>query len=181
MGWTGTVNPYKTVDEFFDNEFKGGKCQFVGKGAVVNLSEYYRCMEDTETGERFVLVCKLSLKPQDGCNIFYKDMTENMYPYYFNCPAKILAEAEKTPARTEDGRRWREKVHEVLSLKARAKQVKFGSKIKFKEPLAFGNGYKEDTFLVKRYGKRGFMFVSMNYGFYARISNWRTREFEFVS
>jgi hypothetical protein len=176
MGWTGTWNDYNTVDEFFEHEFENEHYRFIGKGALVHLSEYYRCMEEIATGQRFALICKVNLKPTDGCNIFYKDMTESSHPFYYNCPARIMKEVDKTPSKTEEGQKWRDMVHKVLANKTKAKKVKAGTIVKFVNPIRG----EYHTFVAWKYRPRTMAFREINNKFDTLIQNWQGRDFEII-
>jgi hypothetical protein len=179
MGWTGTRNYYLTIDEFFEHEFKSIK--WIGKGALIHLKEYYRCAED-EDGKRFVFFSLMDFHKSDGCDIFFKEMTECSLPYYYNCPARILALAEKTPPVNENSRLWRERVHEVLSRKERAKTLKQGDVIKFEHEFNFTWVGKHDTFVVayKPYARRKTVVLKTLDGAWVSIPNWRSMKFKVV-
>lgn len=91
MGWTSFHKPYGlSIDEIFEREFKG--LQFVGKGALVNLSEYYRAVyipahkDANGNNVEGFYICFVALVRMGKGEFAYKDMTEDMLPYYFNCP-----------------------------------------------------------------------------------------------
>ena len=188
MGWTSCHKPYgMSVDEFFDKEFNSKNFILVGKGALINLSEYYRAVfipvHENDKGEivggyYFCLVCLVHF---EGNNIAYKDMTEDMLPYYYNCPKRILDIVEQSKPYNENARIWRERCHDVIN---RKKLLDYGKVIKFKEPFDFNGGYREDTFTIingNRYGRRKTMKLqSYHHGFTARIPKWKSMDFEIM-
>ena len=63
-----------TIEEYFERKFDLTKYRLIGKGAVVNFREYYRCLEEIDTGERLIFVCLLDLHGYGSFNFGYKDM-----------------------------------------------------------------------------------------------------------
>lgn len=174
MGWIGTYKSRtETMDEFFERELSNDKLCFIGKGAFINFSEYYRCMYSENTKTYFVLVCKVRLDKKTG-ELWYKDMSEDVHPYYYNCPANILALAEQSEPSNESAKEWRTKVHEVLDRKERTRNLQVGDVIRLDKKLNFGNGkFTEDTFVVDRGGfgkKRMKMYYSVDNKAYCKIN-----------
>jgi hypothetical protein len=112
MGWTSIPNSRisrghvetpsfrGTVTEFFQREFwPTGKCTIL-KGSVVGEAYYaaVRCAD----GSVFALVVLL-----EGPGICYKEMSEDMGPYYYDCPKSILALL--TPTESKTAQEWRSK------------------------------------------------------------------------
>ena len=145
----------------------------------MNFSEYYRAME-TSDGKKLVYVCHVNLRPCGGLNIYYKDETEKEGPYIYNCPADILAIAEESEPLSEESKRWREKVHNVLDNKAKAKALKIGDVIKFNRKIQFGRNWEEDTFVVDKHPLRRGKTLRTALGKWVKIRNWRSIPFEIV-
>ena len=190
MGWTSFHKPYgMSVDEFFDKEFNSKNFILVGKGALVNFSEYYRAVfipvHENDKGETvggyYICLVALVHMGKGEFNFAYKDMTEDMLPYYFNCPKRILDIVEQSKPYNDNSKVWRERCHDVIN---RKKLLDYGKVIKFKEPFDFNGGYKEDTFTIingNRYGRRKTMKLqSYHYGFTARIPKWKSMDFEIL-
>lgn len=188
MGWTSFHKPYGlSIDEIFEREFKG--LQFVGKGALVNLTEYYRAVyvpphkgvNGTNVEGYYICLVALVHMGRGEFNFAYKDMTEDMLPYYFNCPKRILDIVEQSKPCNDNSKLWRERCHDVIN---RKKLLDYGKVIKFKEPFDFNGGYREDTFTIingNRYGKRKTMKLqSYHHGFTARIPKWKSMDFEIL-
>lgn len=115
MGWTSLPNSRLnrngqghvqtncfsgTLTEFFQREFwPSGKCTIL-KGSVVGEAYYaaVRCAD----GSVFALVVLL-----EGPGVCYKEMSEDMGPYYYECPKNILALLTPTDCKT--AQEWRAK------------------------------------------------------------------------
>lgn len=63
---------------------------------------YFAAMKDTDTGEVWGLVV---LTDFDGSLFGYKGISEESYPYYFNCPLNILELL--SPTDNENAIEWR--------------------------------------------------------------------------
>lgn len=97
----------------------------------------------------FAIVCKVDRatrgsNPYDGCNFWYKPMDETVGPVESRAPAKILDLL--TPTDSEWANEWRVRCRVNLEVKARAKDVKVGTKIRFSRPMSFSDGISDDTF-----------------------------------
>ena len=187
MGWTGTHKPKEvSVKEFFKEEFGGENGQVID--VAVNLKEAYIAYENLTTGEVIGIVCLIRYYPKDYFNLMYKDMTENMGPFYYGCPEKILNLL--TEPKSEEAKEWRRKCREKLENKKRNKKVKEGSVIKLDEPLEFSNGEKVDTFILSKVNKKTRFHGARKdaygnweknpYSLY-RITKWKERDFEVLA
>lgn len=150
MGWTMSfhANHYKTVKsgwraistvdrrkecddlltwDSMDNEGNVITRRRVLKSAMVG-STYYAAVEKIESdGNREVwaaifLTCG---KSNDGTKWGYKDMDETMLPFYYDCPAGILALL--TPTDSANANKWREECRKTLA--AKAEKRKNGEKL----------------------------------------------------
>ena len=185
MGWTSLHKDYgMTVDEFFEKEFESTDFKFASKGALVNMSEYYRAVYIPSKKQYFALVCRVHFERDNYYNFSYKDMDESVNPYYYNCPARIMKIVEQSEPCNDWSKKWRETVHKVLSRKEMVKSLAMGTVIKFKKPFCFGNDVEEDTFRIvdgNPYGKRRTKGLrSVHHGFRANIRNWKVMDFEVV-
>lgn len=87
----------------------------------------------------------------------YKDMSEDMGPYRYDCPARILGLL--TPTDNETAQKWRASCREVLQRKSRCKTLKAGMVIKLHHPMKFTDGAEIDTFkIVERLFTKGLAF-----------------------
>jgi len=102
----------------------------------------------------------------------YKDMTEEMMPYYYDAPISMIKKLDALNPQVEgNARLWRDKC-----LKQKAKvSVPDGLTIRFTRPLDF-RSFKEDTFKIHKEGRKTF-FIAGN-GMKCRITKWQDREYE---
>ena len=114
-------------------------------------------------------------------NFAYKNMMEDMLPYYYNCPKRILDIVEQSKPYNDNSKVWRERCHKVIE---RRNLLDYGKVIKFKEPFSFNGGYEEDTFTIingNPYGERKSMGLkSYHHGFKTRIPKWKSMDFEIL-
>jgi len=154
MGWTFLDKvPGQSIREFFAEEMNGeypdGSVGRVLDCAVVNMREAYIAYERVwPDGRREVraIVCLLSFRPRDEFNFGYKDMGEEMHPYYYNCPERILRLL--TPTGNESALRWRQKCWENVRARQARPKLRKGMVIRFAEPVRFNNGDIESEFRV---------------------------------
>jgi len=94
MGWTFFHREpgLKTLDVF-----KKELGERVLDGAA-NGREFYLLYQGVKTGEtkggKLAIVCLTQCKSHDFFNFGYKDMSEDMGPYYYNCPERILKQLD---------------------------------------------------------------------------------------
>lgn len=128
MGWTwyvashyknGKVDRKAECDAYFMESLNAGhyrveKSSMVGSvyyAAVTNLKKYdaenktYIDIIEEEQ-ETFGVVFLTSTNMKDFYNFGYKDMTEDMMPYYFDCPKSILNLLSETD--NKNALEWRE-------------------------------------------------------------------------
>ena len=165
MGWDGTyTNMYKNgkvdVKRFLDNEFtwksESGQENTVIKSAMVG-SVYYAAISvknHPQDGDSvFCAVCLTSTKRQDGCNIFWKSMTEYDGPINYDCPIGILKLL--TPTDSEWAKNWRLKCYTKIEEKKREKtnpyslkNLPVGSQICFPINFSTTSGLKPGDYVT---------------------------------
>lgn len=105
MGWTYSFI-YGTTDrlELCRNQF-GSQPSWatIIKDAIVD-DVYYAAMKDTETGTIWGLVVLTDIYNGE---FGYKDMSEDMLPYYFDCPKEIIKLL--SPTNNEYANQWRQR------------------------------------------------------------------------
>jgi hypothetical protein len=72
----------------------------------------------------------------------YRIMSENEGPFFFDCPARILARLSENS--DENSINWRQKCRERLALSR--KTIKDGSVITLQTPIRFSDGVSESVF-----------------------------------
>lgn len=92
------------------------------KDALVGTT-YYAAMKTTKTGETWALVVLTSIRDKE---FGYKDMSEDMEPYYYDCPKTILDRL--SPTDNIGALEWRKKCNDQI-LK-RKEFVKMGKLLK---------------------------------------------------
>lgn len=170
MGWDGryTNESAKAVcdgDATGDNENVSYR---VLSSAVVNFREYYAAIEVVykATGLREVHCGMTLVERRDGM-LYTKDMGEDMGPYYFNCPPRILDLL--TEAKTETARGWREKCRYAAARRAQTAKLKVGDKVTFRTPYAGATEW-----FVESVG-RAVHFALRAGGMPTKLIGWKTR------
>ena len=105
MGWT-SYDVYGSIDRLAEcrKEFsRSPDWATIVKDAMVE-KVYYAAMKSSITGEVWALVVLTDIYKGQ---FFYKDMSEDMEPYYYKCPDKILDLL--SPTENEYALRWRER------------------------------------------------------------------------
>ena len=184
MGWTYTRKEKgMSIDKFFDVELADSNIKFVGKGYFCNFHEYYRACYNAKKNTYFCFVALIDTKGDRDYNFGYKDMSEDMGPYIYNCPERILKIVERSAPCGEYAAEWRKKCHAVIEHK-KTHKVEVGHTIKFKNAFSFmGGDVKEDTFLTinnPNTRRNTITLRSVNHGFLANIPGWKKYEFEIV-
>ncbi len=142
MGWTGyNASHYKrdgSIDrkaeldaELFRAEDAENGCKLV-KSALVGTTWYGAVRDPRGDVYGLVVLTRTDGRNADGCNFFYKDMSEDMGPYSYDCPPSILNLL--TP--TDNGRanEWRERCREKREQKrspASLSNLPVGTRIRF--------------------------------------------------
>lgn len=125
MGTTCLPKPNKVKDYLrdqllsYDNERATLECLDL---KIVQLREaYFACrLTDKQTGDSQVFggVILLTYYRGDSYDFCYKDMTEEMGPYYHNCPESILDLL--TPTDNENANEWRRLCRERVAKRREA-------------------------------------------------------------
>lgn len=114
--------------EFTDTAVRGNVLYGV-TATVRNVTDNFGDIVQIPDGGRVIIICLLSCDrsnrnyPMWG----YKDMDEGMYPYYFTCPERILAQST-----VPDERGWRAACREARKVVSRFKE---GQWYEFSTPL----------------------------------------------
>lgn len=139
---------------FYDGMTKEMAVASIVKGAikhsVVGNIVYYAAKSSADPEITFVGVAKLT---KDGNSFGIKHMSEDMGPYYFDCPESIL---KLSTLNTAYAIEWRQKCRDVRAAKAAAKT--FASTLKAGDTFLWDG--KEVTF-IRQY-KGGKVVGSLN-------------------
>jgi len=140
MGWT-VVNDFQVydVDRFLIDELRlnHGKLKVLACKTVKTSprkGEFYAAVEYADEDRRVVFAAVVLFEyTKEG--IAYKDMDENMGPYYYNCPAEVLEQL--TPTDNEYANEWRTRCLNRLLKKGVRVNPKVLDAIKQEEPTLF--------------------------------------------
>lgn len=110
MGWLYGFGSPKDVKEHV-NRMRGGGPEIV-RQAATQYGRHLWTVYELKTGERFI---NLDLIQKSGAEWGYKDMSEDMHPFYFDCPLSLIEAAG--PTTIESSNQWREKVRAYHSAK----------------------------------------------------------------
>lgn len=144
MGWTsyhakhyknGKVDRKAECDSVLNHETE--KHKYTVLKSTMKSTVYYGAVEhiDKEENTREVFAVVFLTAGQDKrdpyYNFAYKDMTETMYPYYFDCPKSILDLL--TPTDNETANRWRAKCREMTKQTNWLKELPIGAKVLWRD------------------------------------------------
>lgn len=178
MGWTFTTdyNPdTKSFAQYFkdlhteENEF--GKWEILDHAVVGRVC--YSALRWTDKKKNVTRVlCAITLfrycpKDPGGYTLGYKEVSEDMGPYDYKCPLRILELLD--PPINDSSKEWRAKVRTFHARKAI--KPKIGDIIKFKEGMTFSDGVKRFRFQAERHKKRGIKYRCLEDNQCCRISN----------
>lgn len=147
-------------------------------GSVIYVAVEVTSKKD-KTRDVIASVVKTSIDNSDYFNFCYKTMSEDVAPYFYDCPISILKTLTETDS--EWANEWRKKCYENHEAK-KANKDKFanvveGTVVKFKTPLDFSNGDKIDTFVLIDKRKNVFGAHRRRY----KISQWKKYDFEILT
>ena len=131
MGWDGIyiTEAHKTVYEKLSVSFNyHGLCENEVVKATIKNGVVYGAIRNLKTNDVWAMVSLLKFR-KDGwqTEMLAKNMSEDMMPYYFDCPKSILDLLTKTD--NEHSNEWRKRCYEQLE---KAKE-----KAKVKTPYIF--------------------------------------------
>lgn len=156
MGWTSSHRPStQSVKGYLIAEIDetGKKATFkVLDIAIVKRNTAYLAVKRTslDTGESKVFAMVILIRYGRGhFNLTTKEMSEDMGPFYYDCPARILDLL--TPTEKTEAVMWRERCRANLanreSLKKDLATAKQGDVFKFSSPVQFTKGtFEQMTF-----------------------------------
>ena len=177
MGWTsyhathydrkGNIDRKAECDGYFEEGLNTGHYKVVKSamhgstyyGAVKPLIRYtgrdendnptYEPLPEEEQNKSvFAVVFLTSVDKKDYFNFSYKDMSETMGPFYYDCPKSVLDVL--SPTDNEDALKWRAKCRERIEKKKDSNSLSklpVGSKIRFYR----GNGETGITMVLVKH------------------------------
>lgn len=168
MGWT-TTDDYErfskglfSIREYLDREFASNHPDYprleIIDSSMTGKTEYYAALRSTDrkTGTvvvfALIVMVKYSTKAWDGHTLGWKEMSENMMPYLFNCPERILKRLD--PTTNVNATEWRQKCRDHREAKRTARTAfQPGSIVLFEKPLTFTGGVERQLFTVEKHGR----------------------------
>ena len=164
MGWTSVQKHYNSAKEFAQDVILNDG-DFVKHRMVGN--HLWTVYENPEVGKKFVL---LFLIEKHGGWYGYKEISESMHPYYYDCPLSIIKAAGETD--NENAKEWRELVFKYHA----EKKIKVSDKFKPGMKIKYG----EKTYqLISDLGRLGWSIVRDD-GKHFRMPNVRMKHCEIV-
>ena len=166
MGWTTDIElpTGATLKGEIDRmlTFEQGERRSAVLASSIVSSTYYAAVEAHGANGYHaifaaVILTSTSNTRYGGRSWGYKDMDENMGPYRYGCPARILDLLTTTD--NDSANKWRASCREVLARRSKCKTLKAGMVIKLHHPMKFTDGAEIDTFkVVERLFKPGLVF-----------------------
>lgn len=154
MGWTCLHYPKGTkFIDFCREEFnsENDRVKFeVLDAALVGRTQGFVALKRTlkETNESIVFALVLAITWHNEYeNMCFKEMDEEMGPYYYKCPKRILKLL--SPTDNKEALKWRQKVLEYHDKKTELKKIKVGDIIEFEDFIEFNDGYRTKHFCVR--------------------------------
>ena len=136
MGWTFSHRDKGVTHRtYFTGEFPSTEIVDLAQGTP---KELYMAVRSRDGSEVFAVVLLTQWNRADHFNFGYKDMSEDMEPYYYNCPKRILDALTLTT--NEHSLRWRAKCMERLASVGERLKIGKGMIVEFSEPLRFRDG-----------------------------------------
>ncbi len=162
MGWL-FLNPHPlSPKQYLDAQFtyqpdpdRGRTQSLQVVKSTLRGTTYYAACELIDTGKAartIAVICNVKINPaaRDGLTLGYKDMSEDMGPYNYDCPASILDLL--SPTDNAYALEWRQKCRANLALTSRQKPSD-GDTIILPEAMTFSDGVTEKVFTVTPYKK----------------------------
>lgn len=162
MGWDGIyiTEAHKTVSEKLSVYFKyHGFCENEVVKATIKNGVVYGAIRNLKTNDVWAMVSLLKFR-KDGwqTEMLAKNMSEDMMPYYFDCPKSILDLLTKTD--NEHSNEWRKKCYEQLEKAKEKAKVKKTDYLFIKSGVKFSNGDIQYVFCKNKYGRNRYHSVS---------------------
>ena len=166
MGWTTEINlPTRStlqaeVDKLLN--FENGEHRSKVLASSIVGSTYYAAVEQHGAKGYHAIFAAIILtstsKNRYGDRSWgYKDMSEDMGPYRYDCPARILDLL--SPTDNETANKWRASCREALARRTKCRPLRAGMTIRLHHPMTFTDGAEINTFkVVERLFTRGLAF-----------------------
>lgn len=193
MGWLfmsrGGMGAFATPKAYLDNQCtyppdpaSGRETGLRVLKSTVRAGAYYAACQSYDADgcqETFAIICLIRWNPgaKSGEEFGYKDMSETMGPYNYDCPASVLDLLG--PPGNDYAAQWREQCRQRLALTSRRKP-KPGDTLVLAEAMTFTDGVAESRFRVEQLGQKTRL-RRMSDGVGVRISGLMTRAWTVVT
>ena len=181
MGWDGIyiTEAHKTVSEKLSVYFKyHGFCENEVVKATIKNGVVYGAIRNLKTNDVWAMVSLLKFR-KDGwqTEMLAKNMSEDMMPYYFDCPKSILDLLTKTD--NEHSNEWRKRCYEQLANQKEKAKIKKSPYIFVKSGIKFSIGctyhvFKKDPTMRTKYH-------TFETGYGLRISHINDFDVQYIS
>lgn len=171
MGWTFQSMPSEGAKAHCDAilTYKGQaiECRVLDS-AIVRRNEYYAAVETIKPdGARQVWAAVFMLnfcpKARDGYTFGYKDMSESMGPYLWNCPARIL-DLLTTEGANNYAIDWREKCRATIAARNAKPKLTHGAILQIENAPMYCGIRLERVQVIRRPGSKRPLFRAPNTG-----------------
>lgn len=175
MGWSHTYRPKGISNlEWFRKHDGWSDGYELLDVAQVGWNTLYGALK-VPKGDVIGIVILMSWSPNSEWNFGTKSMSEDMGPYYYDCPERILDVL--TPTDDTASLLWRAKCRQNLEARKAKPKVTAGSIVRFEHPITFGKGWEESTLRFEK----GNLFRDVNgFGQRYRVRGWRNLQYEVV-
>lgn len=181
MGWDGIyiTEAHKTVSEKLSVYFKyHGFCENEVVKATIKNGVVYGAIRNLKTNDVWAMVSLLKFR-KDGwqTEMLAKNMSEDMMPYYFDCPKSILDLLTKTD--NKHSNEWRKRCYEQLANQKEKAKIKKSPYIFVKSGIKFSIGctyhvFKKDPTMRTKYH-------TFETGYGLRISHINDFDVQYIS
>lgn len=170
MGTTSfQVNSGFNKKQYMDGVYSNNGKNQVLKSAIVS-NVYYAAVKTTDerTGITHIWCGVAKCEIVNG-EFYYKDMSEDSLPYYFDCPKSVFDLL--SPTASENANTWRETVKRVIEKKEQVKKIKLdiGTVINFADHVKLKGEKLGQATIVAKQDKEWF-FNSAISSFYMKAS-----------
>ena len=168
MGWDGIyiTEAHKTVSEKLSVYFKyHGFCENEVVKATIKNGVVYGAIRNLKTNDVWAMVSLLKFR-KDGwqTEMLAKNMSEDMMPYYFDCPKSILDLLTKTD--NEHSNEWRKRCYEQLEKAKEKAKVKKTDYLFIKSGVKFSDGKIQHVFCKDKHRRNVYYVITSEYSQY---------------
>lgn len=146
MGWTFQHRP-KGIShrDFFSKNYFGDGFKIMDSSSP-EFGVLYMAVKNLVTEYVFGAVFLLQWNPHDEYNFGYKDMSEDMGPFSYECPERLLNLMSNPPSNAY-AVKWRANCRANIARRNLLnEELKVGADVEFERPIRFGSGDEVQEF-----------------------------------